>query len=336
MEKVGVREISERTGFSPATVSKALNRRPGVSEKTVEIILRAADEMGYRRSEKIERVQFVLARKNGSIIDESAFHPAVIEGVEQAARAHGLPTSFVRLDVTGTDVYRRQVEDMCRDTSSALVLLGTELEEEYFEPFRNSPARLVVLDSWSDTYNFDAVGSANEPSVYSEVNYLIEKGHRRIGYLAGCFRIQNFRCRERGYRRALEDAGLSYDPDYRVSLRTTLEGAHSDMLGWLDKSPHMPTAFFADNDVIAVGAMRALAERGYAMPDDVSIVGFDDLNIGSFSVPPLTTVHVHKREIGQISVRVLMDLLGADLPSELTCKLQVSTELVERGSVRAL
>lgn len=336
MGKIGVKEISKRTGFSPATVSKALNRRLGVSEKTVETILRAAEEMGYRRPEKIERVQFVLARKNGSIIDESAFHPAVIEGVEHATRTHGLPTSFVHLDVTRADAYRRQVSDLCRDTSSAIVLLGTELEEGDFEPFRDSPARLVVLDSWSDTHNFNAVVIANEPSVYSEVNYLISKGHSRIGYLAGSFRIQNFRYRERGYRRALGDAGLTYDPRSHVFLRTTLEGAYADMLEWLDSSPEMPTAFFADNDVIAVGALRALAERGYAVPRDVSIVGFDDLSIGSFSVPPLTTVHVHKHEIGEISVHVLLELLGSGLPGTLTCKLQVSTELVERGSVRAL
>lgn len=336
MEKVSIREISRRTGFSPATVSKALNRRPGVSPQTVELISKAARELGYQRSERLEQVKFVLARKSGRVIDDNAFHPVVIEGVERQARQYDLQTTFVYLDATEEQQCRDQIRELCCDASSAIVLLGTELGETEFDLFANAKARVVLLDSWSDCHYFDTVVMANEDSVLRAVRYLIDRGHRRIGYLAGDFRIQNFRYRERGYRRALEAAGLEAEPGLRVTVGTTLETAHHDMAAWVAgrSRDDMPTAFFADNDVIAVGAMRALSEAGYVVPDDISFIGFDDVSIGAFSNPPLTTIHVQKREMGQLAVRMLMEAVQD--PQPYTRKTQVSTTFIERASVRSL
>lgn len=334
MEKVSVREISRQTGFSPATVSKALNHKPGVSQKTIELIESVASRLGYQRPERLDQVRFVLARRTGGIIDESTFHPAVIEGVERQARSYGLATTFVNLDVSDTDSYRHEVEELCRDVSGAIVLLGTELEEGDFDAFADSPARLVVLDSWSDRHYFDAIVIANEDASFRAVRYLIGRGHRRIGYLGGSLRIQNFRYRKRGYLRALDEAGIVKSDLPVVTLGTTLEAAHRDMAAWLESAPEVPTAFFADNDVLAVGALRALSEAGLMVPDDVSIIGFDDLSFSSFSNPPLTTVHVPKHEIGELAVRTLMDSI--ENPQPYTRKIQISTTFVERESVRAL
>ena len=281
MAKASVREISRITGFSPATVSNALNRKRSVSEETAKVILECAQSLGYQQSTQLESIQFVLARKTGAILDESTFHPAVIEGVERQARRHGMSTSFVTLDFS----------------------------------------------------DFDAVVIANTDSVLRAVDYLIEKGHKQIGYLAGDLRIRNFKDRERGYRQALEDAGLEANPAWRVTLGTTLEDAYRDMGAWLDDVSHdvLPTAFFAENDVLAVGAMRALNEHGIRVPEDVSIIGFDDLSLGAFSNPPLTTVHVPKHEVGEIAVRRLVGNIRN--PKSYTCKTVVSTYFVERQSV---
>ena len=108
------------------------------------------------------------------------------------------------------------------------------------------------------------------------------------------------------------------------------------MGAWLDSVSHddLPTAFFAENDVLAVGAMRALNEHGIRVPDDVSIIGFDDLSLGAFSNPPLTTVHVPKHEVGEIAVRRLVGNIRN--PKSYTCKTAVSTYFVERQSVREI
>ena len=211
--------------------------------------------------------------------------------------------------------------------------MGTELGEEDYALFADAAAHLIVLDGWSDRQYFDAVVIANTDSVLRAVDYLIEKGHRQIGYLAGDLRIRNFKDRERGYRQALEDADLEANPAWHVTLGTTLEGAYHDMGVWLDNVSRddLPTAFFAENDVLAVGAMRAFNEHGIRVPEDVSIIGFDDLSLGAFSNPPLTTVHVPKHEVGEIAVRRLVGNIRN--PKSYTCKTAVSTYFVERQSV---
>ena len=202
MAKASVREISRITGFSPATVSNALNRKRSVSEETAKVILECAQSLGYQQSTQLESIQFVLARKTGAILDESTFHPAVIEGVERQARRHGMSTSFVSLDFSDLNAVRPQVEGLIADPAAAIVLMGTELGEEDYALFANAAAHLIVLDGWSDRQYFDAVVIANTDSVLRAVDYLIEKGHKQIGYLAGDLRIRNFKDRERGYRQA--------------------------------------------------------------------------------------------------------------------------------------
>lgn len=336
MAKTSVREISRITGFSPATVSNALNHKRSVSEETAKIILDCARQLGYQQSARSETIQFVLARKTGQIIDESTFHPSVIEGVERQARRHDMATSFVTLDFSDLDAVRPEVEKLIADPASAIVLLGTELGEEDYALFADAAAHIVVLDSWSDSLYFDSIAINNHDSAAYAVRYLIAHGHTKIGYLAGSMRIQNFRSRERGVAQAMEEAGLARVSANRVDLGTTLEAAYEDMKAWLAKTDRadLPTAFFADNDVMAVGAMRALSEAGIRVPDDVSIIGFDDLSLGAFSNPPLTTVHVLKHEVGEIAVRRLLGNISN--PKTYTCKTLVNTYFVERQSVKRL
>ncbi len=333
MAKPSVREISRITGFSPATVSNALNHKRGVSEETARIIFETAKSIGYQQPAQLDTIDFVLARKNGKIVDESTFHPSVIEGVERQARRAGMGTSFITLDFSDLDAVRPQVESLISNPAAAIVLLATELGDEDFDLFENCQANLVVLDSWSNRQYFDCVVIANKDASYRAVRHLIERGHRAIGYLAGDFRIRNFQSRQHGYEQALHDAGIAPQMRWRVELGTTLESAYADMSAWLEQTDRadLPTAFFADNDVLAVSAIRALTKHGVSVPDDVSIIGFDDLSLGAFSDPPLTTVHVLKHEVGEIAVRRLVGNLAN--PKGYTCKTQVNTYFVERASV---
>lgn len=336
MAKASVREISRITGFSPATVSNALNHKRSVSEETARIIRETAQSLGYQQAAQLDTIHFLMARKNGLIVDESTFHPAVIEGVERQARRHGMSTSFVSVDFSDLNEARAQVAPLISNASAAVILLGTELGEEDYAIFENATAHLIVLDGWSERYDIDAVLMANEDSVFRAMSSLVERGHTRIGYLAGAFRIYNFRARGRAYEMAMREMGLEVRPEWRIELGTTLESAYEDMNAWLDAPdrPELPTAFFADNDLLAVGALRALREHGIDIPGDVSIVGFDDLSVGAFSTPPLTTIHVLKHEVGEIAVRRLLG--GIENPKQFTCKTQVSTYAVERESVRDL
>lgn len=334
MKHIGVREISRRTGFSPATVSNALNNKRGVNKKTAKAILCMAKELGYEQSDRLDSIRFVLARKTGKILDEGTFHPGVIEGVERAASALGIDTTFTTIELSNREAAMRQTFDITHDQKNAIVLLGTEMDEEDYSLFNHSEAPLVVIDGWSNHHFFEAVVTSNENSAYRAVSYLIKMGHREIGYIAGNYRIRNFPLRERGYRRAMREAGLAINSDYRIEVGTTVNTSYTSMRDWLSGSPLLPTAFFVENDIMAFGCMRAMAEKGIKIPEDVSMVGFDDLPYASACNPPLTTARVPNREMGELAVKLLLSQLRE--PRGFTCVTHFSTIFVERQSVRKL
>lgn len=205
--KVNIRKISEETGFSMSTVSNALNRKKGVNKETAEKILKVAEELGYRVDEEITKIRFVIFRRNGLIIDDSTFHPSVIEGVEHQAKLMGYETVFCYVDIHDPD-YQEQLYDILSDMQSAVVLLGTEMLEEDYEPYAGAKNRIILLDGRCDKYAFDSVLVNDMDAAAGAVEYLVEKGHTRIGYLRGEFRIQAFRSREAGYRQVMNQHGL--------------------------------------------------------------------------------------------------------------------------------
>ena len=179
--KVNIRKISEKTGFSMSTVSNALNRKKGVNRNTAEKILKAAEEMGYRAEEEITKIRFVIFRKNGMIIDESSFHPAVIEGVERQAKLMGYETVFCYVDVSDPD-YEEQLLDILTDMQSGVVLLGTEMLEEDYEPYAAAKNRIILLDGRSDRYAFDSVLINDWEAAQEAVEYLAGKGGANSGF----------------------------------------------------------------------------------------------------------------------------------------------------------
>ncbi|EOS80939.1 hypothetical protein C817_01275 [Dorea sp. 5-2] len=331
--KVNIRKISEITGFSMSTVSNALNRKRGVNKQTAEKILKTAEELGYRVEEELTKIRFVIFRKNGMIIDESSFHPAVIEGVEHQAKLMGYETIFCYVDVNDPD-YEKQLVDILEDKQSAVVLLGTEMMEEDYEPYACSKNRIILLDGRSDRYAIDSVLINDTEAAEEAVGYLAGKGHERIGYLRGEFRIQAFRSRELGYYQKMHRLGLPVKPEYIAVVGTRIETAYQKMKEYLARAEELPTAFFADNDVIAIGCMRAMKECGYDVPGDISVIGFDDVAYGMVSDPPLSTMHVYKQELGARAVCELLSMTEKDNRAKV--KIQVCAEFVERGSVKEI
>lgn len=251
--KPNIRMISKLTGYSPATVSNALNRKKGVNKETSDEIFRVADEIGYSNEAKISRIRFVIYKRNGSIIDNSPFFTNLLEGVEAECREYGYELIISNLD-RRSDFYEQRRDEILNDKSTAVIMLGTEAMDEDFESFLNSKCPLVILDSWSTSMNFNGILINNSDSSKNAVEYLIKKGHRNIGYLKGKFRIKAFNARATGYSRALYKHGITVNDQYIVPLSTTMDGAYKDMLQYLNQRPKLPTAFFADDDMIALGA----------------------------------------------------------------------------------
>lgn len=327
--KVSIKSISERTGFSPATISNALNHKKGVNAETAAEIFKVAREMGYISEIRISKVKFVIYRYNGKIIDGNPFFSALIDGAEKECRKFGLEMTLCNLN-KNDDNYEEEVAELLSDNTTAIILLGTELLDEDIKSFKDVEGPFVMLDYWSWDMAFNGVLINNMDAASQAVNYLICKGHTQIGYLQGDFRIKAFRSRAVGYISAMKEAGLSIKSEYSVVLGTGLNDAYKDMMNYLQKKPPLPSAFYADNDMVAIGAMKALQEMGYRVPEDVSIVGFDNLSFSEICSPPLTTVEVPNREMGALAVKRIVEIINGD---KIKTKVQVCTHFIERGSV---
>lgn len=331
--KINIKTISEISGFSPTTVSNALNNKKGVNRKTADKILQIAKEYGYVTESKITNIKLVIYKENGSVVSDTPFFSLLIEGIETESRKNGYEVVLFNLDKQSPD-YDLRFKELMSDTSSAIILLSTELTEDAAKAFANLTVPLVVLDAWFEQTNFNTVITNNIDSANQAVHYLIEMGHKEIGYLMGKSRIRTFKFRQLGYERAMADSRLNVNVDYFFALTPTMDGAFADMEQFIGLHRKMPTAFFADNDIIALGAMKALQKHGYKIPQDISIIGYDDMPFCQISVPELTTIRVYKKEIGQIAVKRLIEIMNGD--NSVKKKISVCNEFVERDSCRRL
>lgn len=203
---------------------------------------------------------------------------------------------------------------------------------EYFTGI-NKP--IILLDSYFKHEDYDFVLINNTSASYKATSYLINNNHREIGYLHSSVYINNFYYREQGFREAISDNNLEYNPDYVFELEPTLEGSYKDMKKLLKtRLNNLPTAFFADNDIIAFGALRAMKEFGLEIPEGISIIGFDDMPYCLISNPRLTTIRVFKQEIGRLAVKRLLEKINQK--DGIIQKIEVATALVERDSVKRL
>ena len=330
--RVSIRQMSEMTGYSQATISNALNNKPGVNKATAHKILQVAREHGYNAEAKISKIRFIMFSAGGQIVMDTPFFSSLIQGIESECREKGYELTISRIDKSDINNEKSNtLQLLLNDNTCAILLLATEMTEDDARCFAGAKAPIVILDSWFPKLSYNSVMINNADSVYYAVDWLITKGHSKIGYLYGSMRIQNFLYREEGYRLALFKHGLKTNPSYEFSLSPTMDGAYDDMCNVLKNDPDMPTAFFADNDIIALGAMKALQEYGYKIPDDVSIVGFDDMPFCSISTPSLTTVQVYKQEMGRVAVRRLIEITKQN--NNFFTKIQICNGFAERDSV---
>lgn len=334
---MNITDIANIVGVSPATVSNALNDRKGVSEDTKQKILKIAKESGYFKESTINNTQksirFIIYKKHGLVVSDTPFFSSLIEGIENECRNQGYHLLI-------SHVYHSECEDIINmvhaDHSQGLIILATEMSLDDLTSFREVSIPIVLLDSHFKGEDFDCVLINNMDASYKATKYLVEKGHTQIGHLHSAVFINNFNERKMGFRDALYDCKIDFNPQFDFFLEPTMEGSYRDMKIQLEKDDiKLPTAFFADNDIIAFGAMRAMKERDIKIPQDVSIVGFDDMPFCEITSPRLTTIKVFKQDIGGAAVRRLLYNIefGRD---RITQKIEVNTELMIRDSVLEL
>lgn len=331
---ISAKEIAKQLNISAAAVSMALNNKPGISDATRQRIFETARELGYdftkkQDSESTGTVKFVIYKKHGDIAADTPFFAQVTEGIQTMCRQNQL-----NLQVTyfyeGVDT-ARQRKELEKGECIGMILLGTEMEAKDCQSFHDLSVPYVVLDSYFEDISCNTVMINNVQGAYLAVRHLIENGHRRIGYLRSATRIGNFGERADGYYKALRSEEIPTSHPYVIYLTPTAEGAYEDMKAYLEKKPILPTAYFADNDLIAAGALRALREYGIRIPEDISMIGFDDMPFCEVLDPPLTTMHVAKQRLGALAVERLLNMVKKG--DEECVKMELAVKLVKRQSV---
>lgn len=336
--KVRVKDIAQKAGVSSASVSNVLNGKCGVSESTSQRILSIARELGYefRNNNQANRgyVRLVSFKRHGLVVMDTQFFAEMMEALERQCHQAGLKMMVSNINMQKDADYFARVREICQEDCAGILLLATEMYSEDVELFSHTKAPLLVIDSLFRNKRFNCVVMNNQEAGYMATERFIRMGHSRIDHITSSVQLNNMKYRRLGYQSAMEEARLPYTDKSIWRVTPTLEGAYRDMHELLQKHEgELPTAFFAANDIIAAGAVRALKEKGCRLPQQVSIIGMDDLAICQITNPVLSTIHVPREAIARAAVGRLLAMMQEENASCIL-KTQVGVEFVDRQSVQ--
>lgn len=335
-----VKDLAKMLNLSPSTVSLVLNNRPGISEATRNRVKDAVKELGCeelitQEVEEKKNLLFVVYRKHGEEVSTPYFSQLfseIIEGVEYQARAKGYHLMISYIDQNN---FQQVAARIPTEQAEGIILLATEMSEEQIGAFKNITIPMVILDNYMEENQFDCVTINNELGVYEAISYLAEKGHKDIGYLHVVCNANNFMERYFGFLRAVERLGLPLKRENIFEIATEGgDAVYAELKRELEGKEKLPTAFFADNDIVAICAMRVLRELGYQIPEDISIIGFDNMTLSEMLDPPLTTIQIPKKTMGIAAVNAIIEKVKENGQGIL--KTEVATTLIVRQSVRQL
>ena len=330
-----IRELADKIGVSPATISIVINGKKGVGEDTREKVLRALKEHNYnsgnRKRHNDKNVLLVKYTKSGFFVEENqGFISMIIDSIEEQLRSRkrGITMMIIKNDLL------LGLNEIDYEKYSGMILIGTEMIDDYYNCLKDIPIPFVVVDNAVPNIMCSSVSINNYENVYIAISYLKEAGHNRIGYIGSKSETENFRERRTAFELTVKKLNMEMDEENDYKVTPTLIGSHDDFLEILEKKDLNNTVFFAENDTIALGVIKALKEKKYKIPADVSIIGFDDIAYSSVSSPTLTTVHVQRKGLGKQTVLQLLQLIEEN--KLLPIKTRITGRLVQRDSVKSI
>jgi LacI family transcriptional regulator len=328
--EVTIVDVAREAGVSYSTVSRVVNNLPSVKSETRAKVLQAMTRMGYQANLQARSLAGGRSNVIGLLVVDLAtqYMGEIMYGIEDvlADRQYELMLYTTHRRKTKESAY---VNMMARGLADGLLILLPRDPGAYLESLRNRDFPYVLIDYHNRDESDLSVSAANTEGGYQATKHLIDLGHKRIGMITGWMDMVSAQDRLEGYRAALADHGLTADPNL------IYEGDFAQASGFEGAShflslPDPPTAVFASNDATAVGVVDAARLRGLKVPDDLSIIGFDDIPQAATLSPPLTTISQPLREMGQIATRMLLDRIEDSVRKQSSIVLP--TELVLRGS----
>lgn len=336
MANVKIKDIADKLGISSATVSMALNDRPGVNAQTKQRVMELVKELNYTGTNTKKAPQnngvisFLVYKRFGKIIADTQFFVDLIEAVEKAARHYNYTIALTYCN--SQEELTSVIKPILAAQPEGIIILGTEMAENDLVIFEDIQVPVVVLDNDLLGCRVDTVTINNFDGIYRAINYLKSQGHTDIGYLKSSFLIRNFEQRSMAFRYSLERLDLSYDEHNIFLIEPTIEGACADIHSLITEKIVFPKALIADNDLIAIGALKAFIQAGINIPNDISLIGFDDIPMASIFEPSLTSINVSRKDLGYLAVEQLLWRINhIDAPYHKT---SIATSLTVRKSVK--
>ena len=340
-KKVTLADIARESGVSLSTVSLVLNDKPGLPDETRLKVINMARVLGYQvhartpivlKPSSLNTIGMLVKRAQGDSVPTSAniFFSHVIVGIEASCRQESISLLYSTLPV---DEKNNSVEipHLIRDSRvDGLVLVGNFIDERLYEALKKRKIPIVLIEAYCSSGDFDSIVIENEEGACQAVEYLIRNGHRHIAHLGSYpdSRI-SFKYRRQGYIKALARNGIqqTYFGDCPHNNREAIIATTRRLL---TENPQI-TAIFGCNDEVAIIAMHGILEAGKRVPDDISIIGFDNNANAQNCIPPLTTIHVDKVGMGRLAVQLMIN--RAENPEQGHVTMRLHTHLVQRQSV---
>ncbi len=334
---VTIKDIAKTVEVSYATVSRVLNGRPGVKEETRARVLQAAERMGYRPNSIARTLVTKRSQCIGLIIPDitNPFFSELAQGVEKAASREDYSVFLCNTDWNEKKelTYLNLLDSRQVD---GVILASARDEGTNVEKFIDRDLPLVVINNLFKEFDCHQVMTDNVRGGYLVADHLIHLGHRQIGYVGGLEHVKATLDRLEGMKMAMEGSGLE------VNERLVSYGAFTWESGYVRtgqllarESGGPPTSIFAGNDIIALGAMQAAEERGLGVPEQLAIVGFDDISFSAYPKVQLTTVSQQKQYLGECAVNIIIDHFAAGASPLEKKRIVLQPTLVVRGTCGA-
>ncbi|EME9800953.1 substrate-binding domain-containing protein [Vibrio alginolyticus] len=328
-----MKDIAKLAGVSTSTVSHVINKTRFVSEEISERVNNAAKELNYyapsalARSLKVNRTKTI-----GMLVTTSTnpFFGEVVKGVERSCYQKGY--SLILCNTEGDNERMRQsINTLLQKRVDGLILMCSSLEGERIDVFERYPDIPVVVMDWGPMlFTSDKIQDNSLRGGYLAVKYLIDCGHTEIGCITGPLIKHQAQMRYEGYKRAMNEAGLEFNANWIIESDFECEGGYQAFKKMAQRGA-LPSSIFVSNDMMAMGVINAANELDIKVPDDLSIIGYDDIHIAKFMSPSLTTIHQPKYRLGQAAVETLVRRL--DDKSNDAQVVQLEPTLVVRNSV---
>jgi len=331
--KLTQKQLAHQLGVSIATISRVLNDKPGVSNEIRERVLELMAQAGYApngaaRSLATSRSGLIAFVVHQSSHDtrEDPFYPFIVAGAENFLGGQGYHILFTSLD-DETMQKPQSFSAVAERRVDGLILAGPDISPAFILYHLSQGVPLVMIDNCLQNSEVNCVLNDDFGGEYQATRHLIQKGRRKIVFLSGPVEWVSSRERGKGYAQALSEAHLS--PQVVYAAETTIASGEQAMIEALKRWPDLD-GVCATNDAMAIGAMRILASHGRRIPQDVFVFGFDDIGWSTLTTPPLSTVHVYKRQLGALAAQRLLDVIGD--PALPSVKVICGTRLILRQS----